>query len=92
MVSSHKTIMISDYQAITMPAQSQAVKALTLRLEERDYERLRVLAFVERRSLSDVVREAIRTYLEEHFKPNEVRIAMQRVMAEHVLEETENNA
>lgn len=67
---------------------SQAIKALTLRLEERDYERLRVLAFVERRSLSDVVRDAIRTYLEEHLKPSEVRTAMQRVVAEHVLGET----
>ncbi len=75
-----------------MSADSQAIKALTLRLDERDYERLRVLAFVERRSLNDVVREAIRTYLEEHFKPSEVRTAMQRVMAEHVLGEAENNA
>jgi len=66
---------------------SQAIKALTLRLEERDYERLRVLAFVERRSLNDVVRDAIRTYLEEHLKPSEVRMAMQRVVAEHVLGE-----
>lgn len=66
---------------------SQAIKALTLRLEERDYERLRVLAFVERRTLSDVVRDAIRTYLQEHLRPNDVRAVMRRALSEHVLGE-----
>jgi predicted transcriptional regulator len=35
------------------------MKAMTLRLDEADCERLRTLAYVEDRAMTDVIREAI---------------------------------
>jgi hypothetical protein len=42
-----------------------AVKTLSLRLEERQYERLRVMAFEERRPMAELVRAAVDEYLAE---------------------------
>jgi hypothetical protein len=41
------------------------VKTLALRLEERQYERLRLMAFEERRPMAEIVRAAVQEYLEQ---------------------------
>ena len=40
------------------------MKAMTLRLYETDYERLRTLAYVEDRAMPDMIHEAIHEYIE----------------------------
>jgi hypothetical protein len=45
------------------------MKAISLRLEESQYERLRLASFVDRRPVSAIVREAIESYLQEKYTP-----------------------
>jgi len=59
------------------------MKAMTLRLNETDYERLRTLAYVENRSLTDVVREAVEAYMRAKAEQIEFRAALQRAMQEN---------
>jgi predicted DNA-binding protein len=51
-----------------------------LRLEDDDYERLRALAFIERRSIADVVRAAIRVYVDDRMEPGEVHVLVERAL------------
>ncbi len=59
------------------------MKAMTLRLEETEYERLRMVAFVEKRSITDVVREAVASYVCAKADQAEFRAALQRAMEEN---------
>jgi len=59
------------------------MKAMTLRLEETEYERLRTLAFVENRPVSDVIREAIRDYIQRKASHDEFRASLERAMQEN---------
>lgn len=59
------------------------MKAMTLRLNETDYERLRTLAYVENRSLTDVVREAVEAYMRAKAEHVEFRAALHRAMQEN---------
>ncbi len=59
------------------------MKVMTLRLSEADYERLRTLAYVENRSLTDIVREAMDTYMRARAEQAEFREALQRAMEEN---------
>lgn len=45
------------------------MKAISLRLEESQYERLRLVSFVDRRPVSEIIREAIENYLREKHPP-----------------------
>ena len=59
------------------------MKAMTLRLQETEYERLRTLAFVEDRAISDVIREAIHEYVQRKASQEEFRASLERVMQEN---------
>jgi len=59
------------------------MKAMTLRLEETEYDRLRTLAFVEKRSVTDLVREAIVDYVCARAEQAEFRDALRRAMQEN---------
>lgn len=59
------------------------MKAMTLRLDETEYERLRTLAFVEKRSMTDVVRVAVEDYVRAKAEQAEFRVALQRAMEEN---------
>ncbi len=59
------------------------MKAMTLRLDEREYERLRTLAFVEDRAMTDVIREAIREYIQHKASHDEFRASLERAMQEN---------
>jgi len=59
------------------------MKAMTLRLEETEYERLRTLAFVEDRAMSDVIREAIHDYIQRKASHDEFRASLERAMQEN---------
>jgi predicted transcriptional regulator len=59
------------------------MKAMTLRLDETEYERLRTLAFVEKRSVTDVVREALEGYVRAKAEQAEFRAALQRALQEN---------
>ena len=59
------------------------MKAMTLRLNEVEYERLRTLAFVQDRSVTDVVREALRDYIERKAADDEFRASLERAMQEN---------
>jgi hypothetical protein len=50
----------------TMVEESGEIRAITLRLPEAQHEALRTLAFVEERSINDLVLRAIRGYLAAH--------------------------
>jgi predicted transcriptional regulator len=58
-------------------------KAMTLRLDETEYERLRTLAFVEDRPISDVIREAINEYLQRRAAQEEFRASLEQAMQEN---------
>jgi predicted transcriptional regulator len=45
------------------------MKAISLRIEENQYERLRLASFVDRRPISEIIREAIEDYLQEKHPP-----------------------
>ncbi|MCL7453122.1 MAG: hypothetical protein M8467_08735 [Anaerolineae bacterium] len=59
------------------------MKAMTLRLDETEYERLRVVAFVEDRAVSDVIREAIHEYVQRKASHDEFRASLERAMQEN---------
>ena len=59
------------------------MKAMTLRLNETDYERLRTLAYVEDRAMADVIREAIQEYIQRRASHDEFRTALERAMHEN---------
>lgn len=56
------------------------MKAMTLRLDEPEYERLRTLAFLEKRSVTDIVREAVEGYVRSRATDAEFRAALKRAM------------
>ena len=58
------------------------MKAMTLRLNETEYERLRTLAYVEDRAVTDVVREAIHDYIQRKAPHREFRGSLERAMQE----------
>ena len=59
------------------------MKAMTLRLNETDYERLRTLAYVEDRAMADMIREAIHEYIERKASHDEFRASLERAMQEN---------
>ena len=59
------------------------MKAMTLRLNETDYERLRTLAYVEDRAIADVIREAIREHIQRKASHDEFRASLERAMQEN---------
>ena len=59
------------------------MKAMTLRLDETEYERLRTVAFVEDRAVSDVVREAIHEYIQRKASHDKFRASLERAMREN---------
>ena len=59
------------------------MKAMTLRLDETEYERLRTLAFVEDRAVTDVIREAIHDYIQQKASQAEFRASLERAMQEN---------
>ena len=59
------------------------MKAMTLRLQETEYERLRTLAFVEDRAISDVIREAIHEYVQRKASHEEFRASLERALQEN---------
>lgn len=59
------------------------MKAMTLRLKETEYERLRTLAFVEDRAMADVIREAIHEYIQRKASQDEFRASLERAMQEN---------
>ena len=59
------------------------MKAMTLRLEDTEYERLRTLAYVENRPIADVIREAISEYVTRKASHDQFRETLERVMREN---------
>ena len=59
------------------------MRAMTLRLNEPEYERLRTLAYVEDRAISDVIREAIYECTRRKASHDEFRDALERAMQEN---------
>ena len=59
------------------------MKAMTLRLNETEYERLRTVAFVEDRAVSDVIREAIHEYVQRKASHDEFRASLEQAMQEN---------
>jgi predicted transcriptional regulator len=59
------------------------MKAMTLRLDETEYERLRTVAYVEDRAIIDVVREAIQEYVQRKASHDEFRDSLERAMREN---------
>jgi len=59
------------------------VKAMTLRLKENEYERLRTLAFVEDRAITDVIREAIREHVQRKASGDEFRASLEQAIQEN---------
>ena len=59
------------------------MKAMSLRLKENEYERLRTLAFVEDRAITDVIREAIREHIQRKASRDEFRASLERAMQEN---------
>ena len=56
------------------------MKAMTLRFDEKDYERLRTLSYVENRAIADVIREAIHDYIQRKASHEEFRSSLERTM------------
>ncbi len=59
------------------------MKAMTLRLNETEYEQLRAVAFVEGRAVSDVIREAIREYLLRKASHDRFRASLEGAIQEN---------
>ena len=59
------------------------MKAMTLRLDEAEYERLRTMAFVEKRTMTNVIREAIEEYVQRKAEHAEFQDALDRSMQEN---------
>jgi predicted transcriptional regulator len=59
------------------------MKAMTLRLNETEYERLRTMAFVEDRAMADLIREAIHDYIQRKASHDKFRASLERAMQEN---------
>ena len=59
------------------------MRSMTLRLDDAEYQRLRMLAFVEDQTISGVVREAIREHLRRRAAREEFRASLQQAMEEN---------
>jgi predicted transcriptional regulator len=59
------------------------MKAMTLRLDDTEYERLRTLAFVEERPMTEVIREAIHEYIQRKAADDEFRASLEKAMKEN---------
>ncbi len=59
------------------------MKAMTLRLDETENERLRTLAYVEDRAMTDVIREAIYEYVQRKASHKEFRDSLERALQEN---------
>ena len=59
------------------------MKAMTFRLNEKDYERLRTLAFVEDRAMTEVIREAVQEYIQRKASHDEFRASLEQAMREN---------
>jgi predicted transcriptional regulator len=59
------------------------MKAMTLRLNETQYERLRTMAFVEDRAMADLIREAIHDYIQRKASHDKFRASLERAMQEN---------
>jgi predicted transcriptional regulator len=70
------------YLDTKLPERGDVMKAMTLRLDETEYERLRTVAFVEDRPVSDVIREAIHDYIQRKASQDEFRASLERAMQE----------
>ena len=59
------------------------MKAMTLRLDKTEYERIRTLAYVEDRAMADVIREAVHEYIQRKASHDEFRASLERAMQEN---------
>ena len=59
------------------------MRAMTLRLDDTEYERLRTLAYVQDRSMADVIREAIHEYIQRKASHDEFRASLEKAMQEN---------
>jgi predicted transcriptional regulator len=71
------------YLDTKIPEGVDTMKAMTLRLDDNEYERLRTLAFVEDRPMTDMVREAIREYIQQKAADDEFRASLEKAMKEN---------
>ena len=71
------------YLDTKIPEEGDVMKAMTLRLDETEYERLRTVAFVEDRAVSDVIREAIYEYIQRKASHDEFGTSLERAMQEN---------
>ena len=71
------------YLDTTTPEEGDLVKAMTLRLNDTEYERLRTVAYVEDRAMTAVIREAIHEYMQSRASHSEFRDALERAMEEN---------
>lgn len=56
---------------------------MTLRLDDKEYERLRTLAYVEDRAMADVLREAVHVYIQQKASHDEFRASLARAMQQN---------
>ena len=59
------------------------MKAMTLRLNELEYEQLRTLSYVEERAMTEVIREAIQEYIQRKAAQEEFRTSLETAMREN---------
>lgn len=59
------------------------MKALTLRLSPVQYEKVRALSYVERRSISELIREALDAYIEHKAQQAKFQVALNEAMDEN---------
>lgn len=59
------------------------MKAMTLRLNELEYERLRTLSYVEDRAKTEVIRETVQEYIQRKVAQKEFRTSLETAMREH---------
>jgi predicted transcriptional regulator len=59
------------------------MKAMTLRLDDTEYERLRTLALIEDRSMTEVIREAIHEYIQRKVTDDGFRASLEKAMKEN---------
>jgi predicted transcriptional regulator len=73
------------YLDTEIPEGGNSVKAMTLRLEKTEYERIRTLAYVEDRTMADVIREAVHEYIQRKASHDEFRASLEKAMQENAL-------
>ena len=71
------------YLDTKIPEGVDVMKAMTLRLDETEYERLRTVAFVEDRTVSDVIRDAIYEYIQRKASHDEFRASLERALQDN---------